>query len=289
MVPMKASKIIGALCAAGSCGLFAVFAPDLASAADASAWAGDQRAAVRLIAGGSDSSGGAVTYRAGIEMKLGRGWKTYWRYPGDAGIPPRFVFDGSENVQSARVLWPAPRRFNDSSGTSIGYKDTVIFPVHLSPRDPAKPARLRVAVDYAICEQICVLAEAKLELVVGAGAGAYADALSKSEAGVPRPAELGQEGRLSIRRVRQETGPDGPRVVVDVAAPQTAPVELFAEGPNTNWALPVPAPVGAHGEGVRQFAFDLDGLPAGTKPAGATLKLTAVAGADAIEVSARLD
>ncbi len=287
MVPVNVTKIVGMLCAAGGCWGFALFAPDFARAADASAWVGDQRAAVRLIAGRAGADGGTVVRRAGVEMKLAPGWKTYWRYPGDAGMPPRFAFDDSENVQSTTVLWPAPLKFSDASGTSIGYKDAVIFPIRVFPRDPAKPVRLRLALDYAICEQICVPAEAKLELVLGTGG--FAEALAASEARVPRRAKLGDSDPLSIKRIGREQGPSGPRVTVDVVAPRSARVELFAEGPNHGWALPVPALVGAGESGVRQFAFDLDGLPAGAKADGAVLTLTAVAGDDAIEVSAPLD
>src|SRR5215831_11014656 len=66
-------------------------------AADASPWDGDTRAGLRLVAGTRPNDASA---RAGIEIKLAPGWKTYWRYPGDSGVPPRFDFAGSQNVKS---------------------------------------------------------------------------------------------------------------------------------------------------------------------------------------------
>src|SRR5438477_3704969 len=90
----------------------------LANAADASAWDGEARAAVRLIAGSASSAKRATLVRAGIEVKLGPGWKTYWRYPGDSGVPPRFDFAQSDNVRSVTVRWPAPHAFTDESGRS---------------------------------------------------------------------------------------------------------------------------------------------------------------------------
>src|SRR5437868_6114539 len=101
----------------------AVFAASLAIAsamnapgwaADASSWDGDQRSNVRLIAGTAVSEPGARILRGGIELKLGPGWKTYWRYPGEAGMPPSFDFTGSENVKAITMLWPAPQRFSDA-------------------------------------------------------------------------------------------------------------------------------------------------------------------------------
>ena len=95
--------------------------PAIAAAADASAWDNDLRSGVRLIRGTAGEPG-ASALRAGIEIKLQSGWKTYWRYPGDSGVPPAFDFSASENLGSATVLWPAPVRFKDGSGHSIGYK-----------------------------------------------------------------------------------------------------------------------------------------------------------------------
>src|SRR5262245_48206912 len=88
-------------------------------AADASPWDKGSNWSVRLIGGAAQ----AGLVRAGIEIKLDPGWKTYWRYPGDSGIPPRFDFAGSGNVKAVAVMWPAPHRFPDGAGHSIGYKD----------------------------------------------------------------------------------------------------------------------------------------------------------------------
>ncbi len=87
------------------------------------------------------------------------GWKTYWRYPGDSGVPPRFDFSGSENLKDAKVLFPAPHLFTDETGHSLGYKNSAIFPLVITPQQPGKPVRLRMKIDYAVCEKLCVPAE----------------------------------------------------------------------------------------------------------------------------------
>src|SRR5450631_1823940 len=94
-----------------------------ARAADASPWVEDNYSAIRLIAGANKN--GADSLRAGIEIKMQPGWHTYWRYPGDSGVPPRLSFSGSDNLAAVKVLFPAPHAFTDEAGTTIGYKGSV--------------------------------------------------------------------------------------------------------------------------------------------------------------------
>jgi DsbC/DsbD-like thiol-disulfide interchange protein len=251
-----------------------------AIAADASPYDGTQRAAVRLIAGAARHDGGVTVHRAGVQIRLAPGWKTYWRYPGDSGVPPRFDFSQSTNVKSVTVLYPAPQRLTDDGGTSIGYKHDVVFPLEVRAQDQGQPVTLSLALEYAVCEKLCVPADGTAELTLSGKAGENDAKLAQSEALVPRPATIG-EGAFAIRAAKRE----GARVTVELAAPAGVAVDLFAEGPTAEWALPVPVPVA----GGRHFTFELDGLPPNTRPDGATLTLTAVAGEQAIEVPYRLD
>lgn len=227
--------------------------------------------------------------RAGLEIKLQPGWKTYWRYPGDSGVPPRFDFKNSENVEDVTVLWPAPVRFPDGGGSSIGYIDHTIFPLRIALKNPGKPAVLRVTLDYAVCEKLCVPIEARLELPLVAAASLHEAALTASEARVPHASSLAADAPLAVTSIRRDSTALRERIIVDVKAPPDAPVDLFAEGPNADWALPLPEPIDGAPDGVRRFAFDLDGLPPGVQAKGAPLKLTAVSPGAAIEVTTHLD
>jgi DsbC/DsbD-like thiol-disulfide interchange protein len=262
-----------------------------AFAANSSQWDVDTRSAVRLVAARALVESGVNFLRAGVELRLQSGWKTYWRYPGDSGVPPVFDFGSSENVKSVTVLWPAPERFPDGVGYSIGYKDSVILPLRVLPRDERKPVILRLKLDYAVCESLCVPAKAKVELQLTGGDSASDAALAAAEARVPKPTPIGAGQSLIIRSVHRLLGALRGRVLVDVATPNPTGVDLFAEGPTPKWALPLPEPIPGSPSGLRRFGFDLDGVPPGATPDGATLRFTAVATgqAQAIEVEYRLE
>lgn len=261
----------------------------LAWAQDASGWDGELHAAARLIGGAAAST---TLLRAGLEIRLDPGWKTYWRYPGDSGVPPTLDFTGSQNVRSVTALWPAPKRFADGAGgQSLGYFGDVVFPLHVVPEDASKLVALRVKVGYAVCGNLCVPAQADLDLTLSGKPSAEEPALAAAEARVPRRVPLGatgERGGLAVRSVHRETDGAQARVMVEIAAPDDMALDLIVEGPTPDWALPLPAPAGG-APGMRRFTFVLDGLPPGAHAEGAMLTLTAVSPNDAIEVEARLD
>ena len=259
----------------------------MATAEDASRWDGDARSAVRLLAGSAAEKG--VFLRAGLEIRLKPGWHTYWRYPGDAGVPPRIDFTGSKNLKSSTVSWPAPQRIIEGGLVAIGYAGDVILPLAIVPQNHAEPVRLRVKLDYAICEKLCVPAGATLELLVGGARSSQDGAIAAALARVPKKTAVGEGAAIAVRSVRRDVGTGRPRLIVDVAVPAGKSAMLFAEGPNQDWALPVPAAVDGAPTGLRRFAFDLDGAPPGASFQGAAITLTAVAGDQAIEVVTHLD
>jgi DsbC/DsbD-like thiol-disulfide interchange protein len=275
---------------AAACAMVLVaFASDALADEDASAWDGDGRSAVRLLAG---SSGASALMRAGIEIRLQPGWHTYWRYPGDAGVPPRFDFSGSHNVQGVTVLWPAPQRIPEQGLNAIGYTKDVILPLLVELQDSRLPMTLHLHIDYAVCEKLCVPAQGTAQLALTHGPSSQDGALARAQLRVPKRRTLGQglgEGLLAIRSVQRERSAPRSRVIIDVAAPADAGVELFVEGPSSDWALPLPTAVGTAGAGQQRFAFDLDGAPPGAHYDGSLITVTAVAGDDAIEVAAALD
>jgi DsbC/DsbD-like thiol-disulfide interchange protein len=276
MVPIRAAVGFAATVAASSFVL-------QARAQDASLWLKDGHSAVRLLAG---SRSGAVLL-GGIAFQLQPGWHTYWRNPGDSGVPPRFDFTKSDNVEAVTVLWPAPAKFSDGGGgTSLGYRKQVVLPLRIVAKNADRPVTLRAEINYAVCEKICIPVEANAELAFTSVASTQDGALSAALDTVPKPATIGDPNPLTIRDVKRD-GKTG--VLVDVAAPDAGEVDLFVEGPTPDWALPVPKLVEHSPPGVKRFAFDLDGLPPGANPDGAALKLTLVGGERSYEFNVNLN
>jgi DsbC/DsbD-like thiol-disulfide interchange protein len=253
-----------------------------ARAGDASPWLRGPQSSVRLVAGGLSEG----VRRAGVEIELKSGWKTYWRYPGDAGVPPRFDWSRSDNLAEARVDWPAPRAFETEGLVSIGYTDRVLFPVHVKAKDAARPVHLRLTLDYAVCEKLCVPAFAEVDLIVSAAGGGHDAPIRAALERVPR---RDGDPRLALRSVAIDRSATPARVVVEVAGdPALGPVSAFVEGPSSDWALPVPQ-VEPAGPGLSRLAFTLDGAPNATATRGARLTLTLSAGPLAVETTLTLD
>ncbi|HEY5126688.1 MAG TPA: protein-disulfide reductase DsbD domain-containing protein [Bradyrhizobium sp.] len=276
IVPMRAALGFAAA-------LFASSPAIEARAQDASPWQRDGHSAVRLLAG---SRSGAVLL-GGIAFQLQPGWKTYWRTPGDSGVPPRFDFSKSENIEAVTVLWPAPSKFDDGAGGhSLGYHDQIVLPLRIVAKNADKPVTLRAGISYAVCEKLCIPVEASAELAFTSVASTEDSALFAALDTVPKPANVGDPNPLTIRDIKR----DGKStVLVDVVSPDAKQVNLFVEGPTPDWGLPVPKLLESSPSGVRRFSFDLDGVPPGTNPQGAALKLTLVGADRSYEFNINLD
>ena len=276
IVPMRAALGFAAT-------VFSSFVTIEARAEDASPWQRDGHSAVRLLAG---SRSGAVLL-GGIAFQLEPGWKTYWRNPGDSGVPPRFDFSKSENIEAVTVLWPAPKKFDDGAGGhSLGYRDQIVLPLRIVAKHADKPVTLRADINYAVCEKLCIPVQAFAELPFTSVASTEDSNLFAALDTVPKPANIGDPNPLTIRDIKR----DGKStVLVDVVSPEAKEVSLFVEGPTPDWSLPVPELLNDSPPGVKRFAFELEGLPPGANPEGAALKLTLLGGDRSYEFNVNLN
>ena len=113
-----------------------------------------------LLPGWRDANG---RHMAALSITLSPGWKTYWRSPGEAGIPPVLDFAGSSNLQAVRLHWPSPAVFDVNGYQTIGYHDRLILPIEVTPQRAGQPVDLHLTVDMGVCRDICVPAHLDLE------------------------------------------------------------------------------------------------------------------------------
>ncbi|HSE79111.1 MAG TPA: protein-disulfide reductase DsbD domain-containing protein [Alphaproteobacteria bacterium] len=214
-------------------GFITIVAAGTARAAElaASPWAETDQSKVRLLAA-TTATGVAETLRLGLEFQLAPGWKTYWRAPGDAGFPPRPVWDGSSNVVDVAMRWPAPMRFELFGLDTFGYGDQVVFPLDVRVARPGEPVRLMAKVDYLICEKICIPYTAELDLALPAGAvnpSPHAHLIDRFNARVPGD---GGGAGLAIEGASWRGGTDAAIVVAARAMTPFVAPDVYVEGPD---------------------------------------------------------
>jgi DsbC/DsbD-like thiol-disulfide interchange protein len=263
-----------------------VAAPMLLSAASAraaaSAWSVASHSRLRLVS----TRDKAVS--AAIEIVMNSGFKTYWRHPGDSGVPPVFDFSASENLTSAEVLFPAPVRFPDGAGGfSYGYAgSSVVFPIKVVPADPARPVILALNANYAVCDKICVPAQGTARLQPGSAHGETSQAVALAMKKVPAVVKLEEAGELGLALRRLEKSGQGERFHAVLASGQDKIVDVFVEAEEP-WMIETR---GIKTEGDRTVVELL--VIERSKAAdctGADLRLTVVGEKSAIDVRTRLD
>lgn len=211
----------------------------------------------RLLAGWTDADGNRIS---ALELRLLPGWKTYWRQPGDSGLPPSFDWTGSRNLADVTFHWPAPEAIASGDEVTLGYHDRLVLPFTARPRDPARPVSLDAAIALGLCDNICVPAHLDLNAPQAGPAPdpQIAAALAQVPAAVPgRPAcridPIRDGMRLDVLLPQAQAGtevaameldgqpdiwvsattlamrPEGLRASADFVPPSGAPFDLDAE------------------------------------------------------------
>lgn len=171
-----------------------------------------------MLSGGQDGD----IWQAGILVELEPNWKTYWRVPGDTGIPPQFDWAGSKNSGAIEVGYPVPSRFHDAGGESIGYHDQVLFPLFVKPGKSDEMVHLQLNMFFAVCNEICIPAKATADLLLNSST--KNPDLENWQQRVPRVVTMGEAPLVTA--VRIETLEDKPMLVLSLAR---AAQDIFIE------------------------------------------------------------
>jgi DsbC/DsbD-like thiol-disulfide interchange protein len=245
----------------------------VAVGASASPWIDSTHSKARLVSGMVELDG-KPTLVAGVQLRMDPDWKTYWKNPGDSGVPPHFDWSGSTNLQRVEMLYPAPHRFADANGTAIGYADEVVFPVKLTPEREGEPITLKLAFEYGLCKDLCIPNEVTLGLALGESAG-KGDALL-IEIYLARVPKQAAPGLLpEVKAVAAKFAGKASELVVEAAFPPGAKdTDLFIDGGDT--FVPVPNPLGPLLDGKQRFAISFVSPAEANAIKGKTLTLTLV-------------
>jgi len=163
------------------------------------------------------------THQAALRLTLADGWKTYWRAPGDAGIPPQFDWGRSRNVEAVTLSWPTPKVFDQNGLRSIGYKHQLVLPVEITPSRPGQPVRLKGEIELGLCKDICVPARLSFDQTLDQDAArnpAIVAALAE------RPYSASEAGvRAATCRLSPSEG-GGMRIEAEITMPSAGGTEV---------------------------------------------------------------
>lgn len=196
-----------------------------------------EQATVSLLAGAYGEYKGGAYVSAGLHFKLAQGWKIYWREAGDTGFPPKLDWSNSKNIQSMDMLWPAPLRerykiSDDFFTESYEYSDEVLFPLHFDVSDVGKEAQIELNVDYAICNDICIPANAKFNINVTPDFKSLENLalIAKFTQNVPKQNGAGGVTIKSVAIGQQESGETYLKVLVKSDTVDLKNSDIFIEG-----------------------------------------------------------
>ncbi|MDF1670755.1 MAG: protein-disulfide reductase DsbD family protein [Roseovarius sp.] len=156
----------------------------------------DDAVEARLLPGWRAPDG---RHMAAIEVTLAKGWKTYWRAPGDAGIPPQFDWRGSDNLAGVEITWPTPDVMSQDGMQVIGYSGRVILPLAILPKRQGRDVQLSGSIDIGVCKDVCLPLNVSLEQVLHSDVTKPTPSIAAAMADRPYSSSEANVGRVRCR------------------------------------------------------------------------------------------
>jgi len=176
--------------------------------------------AIEMLPGWKEADGDRM---AALRIRLEPGWKTYWRAPGDAGIPPSFDWEGSHNIRDVKIHWPRPEVASSGGMRSVVYEGDVVLPIEITPEDPGKPITLKAKAELGLCRDICIPASVTFSMEISPSASTPEPMIEKALAAQPVSADA-----AGVRWVSCSAEPisDGLRVTARISMPSAGGEEI---------------------------------------------------------------
>jgi DsbC/DsbD-like thiol-disulfide interchange protein len=238
--------------------------------ASSSSWFDTEGGRIRLVTAGTPTGDGVL--RAALQIDLEPGWKTYWRDPGDAGVPPQITFTPESHVQAVETGFPAPQRFDQGAAAWAGYQQPVslALTLHLAPGEI--PALIEADVFLGVCQTICIPVQAKLTVDPRRNVDDMFDRATVNAAfdSLPEPASAG----FGVTATQIE----GKTLRIGTAADGAGDRTLFLAGEG-GYAFGEPQRAA---DGT-SFTVPVLAEPVGATSASTTIRYTLIAGDGAVE------
>jgi thiol:disulfide interchange protein/DsbC/DsbD-like thiol-disulfide interchange protein len=156
-----------------------------------------------------------------LHLKMAEGWHTYWRNPGDSGLPTTIIWKLPEGVGVGAIQWPAPRMLPTGPLVNFGYEGEVLLLTGLTvPRDAAIGATYKLAAhaDWLVCKDVCIPEGADLDIALPVLDHSdpypqWGSAIAAARAALPTP----------LQRWQVNARGDGARVALTLQPPEGAP------------------------------------------------------------------
>lgn len=204
-----------------------------ALAASASDWIDHEYVRTRLIAA-TEGVGPSGEVRLGLQVELAPGWDTYWRTPGESGVPTQLDWSESVNLAGTTVEWPLPRRLTAYGVETFVYGDEVVIPITARVENPNQPLAVNLRVDYGVCKDICIPLTDEHNFVLFPGGDVVTDTphAAKIAFHAMRVPRRDPSPHLAIGRVALKLY--GGKTILEITANAALPLrqpDAFIEGP----------------------------------------------------------
>ncbi len=177
-------------------------------------------AQIDVLPGWRDASG---NHLAALRVRLADGWKTYWRSPGEAGIPPSLDWRGSGNLAGVTFHWPVPEVFETSGMQTIGYSRELVLPMSLTPNQADKSITLTGKVNLGVCKDVCMPMDAEISVTLPAEATKAARPIKRALNARP---DTAAEAGLRKATCQVEPIKDGLRLTAQIDMPRVGKGEV---------------------------------------------------------------
>jgi thiol:disulfide interchange protein DsbD len=128
-------------------------------------------------------------------------WHTYWKNPGDSGLPTTLSWNLPAGFEAGAIRWPTPRQLPLGPLVNFGFEDRLLLPVSVTvPADFAAAAlEVKLYAEWLVCKDVCIPESGEFSLTVPANAATVTHGGVFDDAQAATPVEVaGVSGRAEV-------------------------------------------------------------------------------------------